>query len=153
MGNGKPRSKVVSHEDVSKPHQKAAQLPSLLGSLHSRIHCYSCQFWCCDFCTNGVSHVLWGLVILMKRLKPMMSTLPFVEPVVTLLLLILNQERSSSLTVFFLFYMYKTTFISTCSLKSFFPLFWPGFKQCCYKYLQHFLLVDEYSYKLKKGIL
>ena len=57
----------------------------------------SCQFWCCDFslgfCTNGVSHVLWGWVILMKRLKPVMSTLPFLEPVVTLLLLILNQQR------------------------------------------------------------
>ena len=133
--------------------KKPLSSPPCLGPFTPGSTVDSCQFWCCDFCTSGVSHVLWGLVILMKRLKPMMSTLPFVEPVVTLLLLILNQERSSSLTVFFLFCMYKTTFISTCSLKSFFPLFWPGFKQCCYIYLQHFLLVDEYSYKLKKGIL
>lgn len=44
--------------------------------------------------------------------------------------------------------------MSTCSPKLLFPpLFWPGFKKCCYKYLQHLLLLDEHSYKLKKGIL
>lgn len=39
----------------------------------------------------------------------------------------------------------------TCSRKPFFFFsFWPGLKKCCYKYLQHFLLLDEYPYKQKR---
>lgn len=51
-----------------------------------------------------------------------------------------------------MFYI-KPLYMSTCSKTKLFSLFWPGFKKCCYKYLQHLLLLDEHSYKLKKGIL
>lgn len=48
--------------------------------------------------------------------------------------------------------LYKTTLYVNLFPTPFFFLFWPGLKKCCYKYLQH-LLLDEHSYKLKKGIL
>lgn len=48
---------------------------------------------------------------------------------------------------------YKTTLYVNLFPKPFFFFFWPGLKKCCYKYLQQFLLLDEHSYKLKKGIL
>lgn len=50
--------------------------------------------------------------------------------------------------------LYKTTlYVNLFPKTAFPPLFWPGLKKCCYKYLQHLLLLDEHSYKLKKGIL
>lgn len=51
--------------------------------------------------------------------------------------------------------LYKTTLYVNLFPKTFF-FFFPflaWLKKSCYKYLQHFLLLDEHSYKLKKGIL
>ena len=38
----------------------------------------------------------------------------------------------------------------TCSRKPFFFFFLAWFKKCCYKYLQHFLMLDEHPYKQKR---
>lgn len=52
-----------------------------------------------------------------------------------------------------MFYI-KPLYMLTCSQKPLSLFFWPGLKKICYKYLQHFFfLLDEHSYKPKKGIL
>ena len=160
MGNRKPPSKVVkpwgrvqtSSKSLSAP--LPAWVPSLQDPLSTAVSSaavtstwVSAPMGCPTFCgarwflkkakANDVSFALLGTCGHPAPSNP--------EPT----------KVSGLLTwVHFSFYIYITPLLrQLVPPNCFFPFFWPGFKQCCYKYLQHLLLLDEHSYKLKKGIL